>query len=77
MSRAAGYFLDADVAGSSNNANTIITSRDDAFGYSNEIGLADMDSVGVGAVFGGSDAEVVQPDVLALCDEDVEPFAVN
>lgn len=77
MSRPASNLADGDVAGSSNHTNTIVSGSDDAFGYLHQTGLADMNAICVGAVGWSSDNEFCKPNILAVSNEVMEPFAIK
>ena len=77
MSRATGYISDVDIGASTYDANAIITSADDTIWYIHLIGLADMDSVSVGAVGRGKYTKIFGLDVLGQNDGYVETHGIH
>lgn len=77
MSRTTGYFVDANVGGSLDNRDAIITSVNGRFGYSHIVGMTNMNAIRVRAICGGIYVKVACPYDLAVSDEHVNPFTVK
>ena len=77
MSRATSNLFNADIGASLNHSNAVITGADNTSGYFHLIGLAYMDSIGVGARRRRSYMKIFCPDILGQNDGYVETHGVN
>lgn len=77
MARAAEHFGYRDVLVARADRDAVVAGCDVRVPDGDPRRSADVDAVGVGAVFWGFDVDVVQVDVAALVDDHVEEFAVQ
>lgn len=77
MSRATKDFIDGNVCRSFNHPDAIISSANVRLGDLYIVGVADMNSIGVGACCRGNNMDVTHPNVLALSDCNVKTLAVQ
>lgn len=77
MTRSTGQFVDCNVGGSLDNGDAIVTCANGSFSYSHIVRVANMDTISVGAVCRGTYMKVACPDVLAVSDEQMSPFAIK
>ena len=76
MSRATGYFVDANVGGSLDNRDAIITSANGRFGYSHIVGMANMNAISVWAISRRNDLDTMHFHVLAAIYDNVVQLAI-
>lgn len=77
MSRSTGYFIDCNVGGSLDHRDAIITSADDSPSYFHIVGMANVDAISVGAIFGSNYVNLAHPNIITVSDENMYPFAVE
>jgi len=76
MSRTTIDIVDGNLVGSVYYGNTIISGFNGVFGYSNTDGVADMNSIGVGAFIWCSELKSSESDVSTISHKYVKPFGV-
>ena len=77
MSRATGDHIDCDIGSSLANRDAIVAGADHGLGYFHQVGLANVDSVSVGAFAGGHNCQAIDSHVVAASHVDVESHGVH